>query len=343
MSHHAAEKEKVIEYLLEAQAVERSSNQMLSAQIAATPRGQFRSALEHHRDQTRGHERKLGQRLDDLGYARPRAQAVLKTAETLVGQSLSLAKLPLSFLRGSSGEDRILRNARELSAAEAQEVSTYTALRRLADAVGDADTAQLALTIAAEEQAMLDRIVKLIPSLTDKVVEAELHGKSTYNLSSTGAGEAARDAGEAITDAAQDAGRAAKRVARQGRKLPGVADLEGQVKGALASAGDLAIARYDDLAADEIASRLSGVSQVDLAKIDAYERRNEKRTTILSRITALRANEPWPGYDDQTADEVRDRVRDADEQLTRTVRDYERAHKARRGVLTLVTRELASV
>ena len=51
----------------------------------------------------------------------------------------------------------------------------------------------------------------------------------------------------------------------------------------MASESDLAIARYDSLTAEEINGRLSELSQIDLAKIDSYERRNQNRNTVLGR------------------------------------------------------------
>ena len=96
-------------------------------------------------------------------------------------------------------------------------------------------------------------------------------------------------------DAVREAATSAKRTARQARKVPGVARAEGQVKGAVASEQDLAIGRYDALTADEIIGRLTGLSQVDLAKVAAYERKHEKRSTVLGRIDSLQGNEPWPG------------------------------------------------
>ena len=86
--------------------------------------------------------------------------------------------------------------------------------------------------------------------------------------------------------------------------MPGVARAEGQVKGAVASEADLRIARYDTLTAEEITGKLPGLSQIDLAKIEAYERKNQNRTTILNRVTSLRSDEPWAGYDELTAAEV---------------------------------------
>ena len=134
----------------------------------------------------------------------------------------------------------------------------------------------------------------------------------------------------------------AKRTARQARKVPGVARAEGQVKGAVASEQDLAISRYDALTADEIIGRLTGLSQVDLAKVAAYERKHENRSTVLGRIDSLQGNEPWPGYDELTADEVRAVLAEADDDRIGEVRAYERAHKNRAGVLKAAEREAAT-
>ena len=114
-------------------------------------------------------------------------------------------------------------------------------------------------------------------------------------------------------DAVREAATSAKRTARQARKVPGVARAEGQVKGAVASEPDLAIGRYDALTAEKIIGRLTGLSQVDLAKVAAYERKHEKRSTVLGRIDSLQGNEPWPGYDELTADEVRAVLANADD------------------------------
>ena len=72
----------------------------------------------------------------------------------------------------------------------------------------------------------------------------------------------------------------------------------------MASEGDLAIARYDKLTAEEITGRLAELSQIDLAKVDAYERKHQNRSTVLGRISTLRGEEPWAGYDELTAAEV---------------------------------------
>ena len=154
---------------------------------------------------------------------------------------------------------------------------------------------KLAASIRGDEERMLERIMREIPKLTDAVVGADVEGKPSYDITKTGAADATREAASEVKQTARAAKTRAKRTARQARKVPGVAQVEGQIKGAVASEEDLAIARYDSLTAEEILSKLPELSQIDLAKVDSYERKNDNRTTVLSRISALRSQEPWPG------------------------------------------------
>jgi hypothetical protein len=134
-------------------------------------------------------------------------------------------------------------------------------------------------------------------------------------------------------DVARKTTAATKRTARQARKLPGVAQAEGQIKGAVASEEDLAIKRYHELTAEEIVGKLAELAQIDLAKIDSYERKNQNRTTILSRVTSLRGREPWAGYDELTAAEVQAVLSEGDGQRVEPARSFEHTHKNRAGVL----------
>jgi hypothetical protein len=111
----------------------------------------------------------------------------------------------------------------------------------------------------------------------------------------------------------------------------------------MASEEDLPITDYDDLTAEQIVAKLPELSQIDLAKIDAYERKEQDRTTVLSRISSLQSDEPWPGYDELTAAEIGTVLSESEnEQLATRVRDYERAHKNRATVLRAAERELAT-
>jgi ferritin-like metal-binding protein YciE len=334
--------QKVVQYLDEAHATEQALVRVLQSQIAMTPRGSYRSALETHLGETREHAVRVADRLDALGHGSNPLMAVVGLAETVLGQALAFGKTPFDLLRGSGGEEKVLKNAKDACATEALELATYTALERLARSVGDDETAELAASIRADEEKMLQGVMREIPKLTDAVVRADVKGKPSYDVTTTGAADTAREAGQATKDAARKTTAATKRSARQARKVPRVAQAEGQIKGAVASEGDLAIARYDTLTAEEITAKLSGLSQVDLAKIDSYERKHQNRATVLGRISSLRGNEPWAGYDELTAAEVQAVLSEGDGDRAERVRSYERAHKNRAGVLKAAEREHAN-
>ena len=334
-----ASKQKVVQYLNEARTSEVALVRTLQAQIAMTPRGSYRSGLETHLSQTRKHSTHIGERLEALGEEANPFTVVLGFWQNVIGQGLALSKTPFDLVRGSGGEEKVLKNAKDACASEALEIAAYTAIERLASTVGDQETAKLARSILADEEKMLKRVMREIPKLTDAVVRADVKGQPSYDLSSTGAADTVREVGAATKNVARKTTAATRRTARQARKVPGVAQAEGQIKGAVASEEDLAIKRYDDLTADEIVGKLAELSQIDLAKIDSYERKNQNRTTILSRITSLRGREPWAGYDELTAAEVQAVLSEGNEQRVGQARSYERTHKNRAGVLKAAERE----
>jgi ferritin-like metal-binding protein YciE len=331
-----------VQYLDEALATEQALVRVLQSQIAMTPRGSYRTELERHLRETRDHATRVGRRRDALGHGSNPLMAIAGAAQTVLGQALAIGKTPFDLVRGSGGEEKVLKNAKDACATEALEIATYTAIERLAKSVGDDETAALAASIRADEEKMLERVLREIPKLTEAVVRAEVDGKPSYDVTTTGAADTARAAGRATKDGARKTSATAKRSARQARKVPGVARAEGEVKGALASEGDLAIARYDALTAEEIAGKLSGLSQIDLAKIDAYERKHQNRATVLGRISTLRGDEPWAGYDELTAAEIQSVLSEGDDERAARARSYERSHKNRAGVLKAAERETAT-
>jgi ferritin-like metal-binding protein YciE len=319
--------QKVIQYLEEAHATELGLVRVLQSQIAMTPRGGYRTALERHLRETREHARRVEARLGQLGYGDNPIQVGIGIAETVLAQGLAIAKTPLDLLRGSGGEEKVLKNAKDAAATEALEIATYTAIERLARDVGDDETARLAASIRADEERMLARVLDEIPKLTDAVVG----GEGSYEVTTTGAADATRKA----------ARKTAAKAKRTARRAPGAARAEGTARGAVASEQDLPIAGYGKRTADEIAARLPELTQVELAQVDVYERRTENRATVLGRIETLRGAEPWADYDSQTVDKIRTTLGKADEATTRAAREYERAHKQRAGVLEAAERELA--
>jgi ferritin-like metal-binding protein YciE len=337
-----ASQQKIVQYLSEARATENALVRVLESQIAMTPSGSYRSALDTHLTQTRQHAKRVADRIAALDGGSNPLMVALGFWETVIGQALAVTKTPLDLMRGSGGEEKVLKNAKDACATEALEIATYTAIQTFADAVGDQETATLAASILAEEEKMLQRILREIPQLTDAVMRAEVNGDRSYDVSRTGAGDTVREARDTTQRAARASTATTKRAARKARQAPGVSAAEGQIKGALAGEADLAIARYDALTAEEITNKLPGLSQIDLAKIDAYERKHQDRSTILGRVSSLRGKEPWAGYDELTATEVQAALAEADEERVKDVRAYEQTHKRRAGVLNATERQLTN-
>jgi ferritin-like metal-binding protein YciE len=336
------QQQKIVQYLNEAHATELALVRELQAQIAMTPKGRYRDGLEQHLQETHGHARRIEERLGELGQGSNPLQLGVGVVQAVAGQALALAKSPLNVLRGSGGEEKVLKNAKDAAASEALEIATYSSLARLAGVAGDKKTEALAKAVLRDERRMLDRVLDEIPDLTDAVARAEFNGDGSYDITETGAAETLREAGATATRTARKGGGQAKRTARQARKAPGVTRAEGTVKGAVASESDLAIPNYDSLSADDVQKKLSELSQVDLAKVNAYERKNQNRSTITSRIDSLRGDEPWSGYDELSVDEVRAALAEADEQRAKEVRAYEAKHKARAGVIAATERQLST-
>jgi ferritin-like metal-binding protein YciE len=336
------QKQKIVQYLNEAHGSELALVRQLQAQIAMTPRGSYREGLETHLEETHRHAERVENRLRELGQGNNPLQVGLGAVQSVIGQALALSKTPLDLVRGSGGEEKVLKNAKDSCAAEALEIATYSALARLARSAGDGKTERLANSVLKDEQRMLDRLWKEIPQLTDAVARAEFDGEGSYDPTETGAADSARAVGRTAKRTARQGAGQTKRTARQARKVPGVARAEGTVKGAVASESDLAIANYDSLSADEVQDKLAELSQIDLAKVNAYERKNQNGSTVTSRIDTLQSDEPWAGYDELSVDEIRAVLSEDDEQRVKDARTYERKHKARAGVIQATDRELSN-
>ena len=273
--------QKVVQYLNEAHATEIGLVRVLQSQIAMTPRGSYRNSLEKHLGETRDTPSACRRRLGELGGGGNPLQAVGGFAETVVGQTLALGKTPFDLVRGSSGEEKVLKNAKDACATEALEIATYTAIERLARTVGDEQTAKLAASIRADEEKMLERIMRELPKLTAAVVGADIEDDPSYDVTKTGAADAR------ARDRRGDRTRASAPPARPARCRRRAA--EGRVKGAVGVAVDLRDRGYDKLTAEEIVAKLAELSQIDLAKVDSYERKHDNRTTSSSASASCAA------------------------------------------------------
>ncbi len=127
-SEQHKQQQKIVQYLNEAHATEHALVRVLQSQIAMTPRGSYRAALETHLRETRNHAERVGSRSAELRQGGNPLMAVVGAAETVIGQALALGKTPLDLLRGSGGEEKVLKNAKDAAATEALEIATYTAI-----------------------------------------------------------------------------------------------------------------------------------------------------------------------------------------------------------------------
>ncbi len=97
-------------------------------------------------------------------------------------------------------------------------------------------------------------------------------------------------------------------------------------------------AGYDKLKTKDLVAALSSHSQVELAEVDSYERAHEDRHMVFNKLRWLRQDEPLPGYDAMSIDDVVAALGKADLSEIKRVRGYERKFQARRDVLDEVDR-----
>ncbi|MFN2526413.1 MAG: ferritin-like domain-containing protein [Actinomycetota bacterium] len=130
-------------YLRDAHAMERNVHQMLVSMIATTDDPEIKEGLERHKNETERQVERLAGRLE----ARGEDASIIKDSAAIMA----------AFFKGLADlvrTDKAGKNARDGYVTEALEIASYHLLERLAEAAGDADTAQVARTNRAEEEAM---------------------------------------------------------------------------------------------------------------------------------------------------------------------------------------------
>src|SRR4051812_43275011 len=166
--------EKVVQSLSEAHAPELALVRTLQAHAAMTPRGDYRKLLERHLRETRQHAERVERRLEQLGESRSIVQASTDVLQSAVGQIAALGKAPMDLMRGESGEEQLVKNAKDECATEALEIATYDALEALARELGDQKTAELAASIREDEERTLGELRALLPELTKAAARAQV-------------------------------------------------------------------------------------------------------------------------------------------------------------------------
>jgi hypothetical protein len=103
-------------------------------------------------------------------------------------------------------------------------------------------------------------------------------------------------------------------------------------------ANSLAIDGYDRLAVRKIIVRLPQLSQEQLTAVESHEREHRQRAVVLEKLRYLRSDEPLPGYDAMSPDEISAALCDADLASLDRVRFYERRLRDRESVLVEIER-----
>ncbi len=124
------------------------------------------------------------------------------------------------------------------------------------------------------------------------------------------------------------------------RPLTGNGDDSGSAIGGSATEDHLPIPGYDRLDDKEVARRLRGLSQVEMAAVEAHERSHRARPGVLDKLRYMRTPEPLPAYDTLTADQIVEALSGAQTETVKAVRDYERKFGGRPAVLEETARVL---
>ena len=140
-------KEKLIDYLQDAHALERNVLAMLGSLIASSGDPEVRDRLRRHVNETDRHLRIVRDRLSALG-----------SSPSFVTDTVAVAPAMLKGLFDQVRPDRQGKVGRDAYVTEHVEIAAYSLLGRLAERAGDHETAEAASFIRTEEEEMADWI-----------------------------------------------------------------------------------------------------------------------------------------------------------------------------------------
>ena len=140
---------KLVEYVQNVHAMEQNVLLMLDSMIVTTRDAGIVEMLRQHKAETRRQERVLHERLKALG-----GFGLTSAGKDIAAIAAAQAKGVADLWRA----DKAARNARDAFVTEHLEIAAYELLERLAERAGDPETAEIARTNRAEEEAMAERI-----------------------------------------------------------------------------------------------------------------------------------------------------------------------------------------
>jgi hypothetical protein len=258
-----------------------------------------------------------------------------------VGISATALGATLELLRRDPVEPTLLGRTSDLAAAAAYAHNCHRTLAEAGRALDDTTTAELASTCHDETRTLLDQLDDAMPPLVNTAL-ATTGVRSSYRTAAATATAQVRSAAENLSadadHAQQELRTAVTDLLRRAGHALGVTRAEPTRRPAAAAAPpeQLPIAEYPNLTVAQIIDRLPALSQAQMATLHGFETAHANRSGVLNKIRALREDEPWPGYDTMTVEEIRDRLSDADPDVARAAHDYERRHRNRTELFSAV-------
>lgn len=149
-------KDQLLRYLHDSYAAEVGGVASLNDLAALATDADLKQVVTEHISVTQSQADRVKARILALGSDVSEPKGVLNSV---------LAKASSALNIGHSHEDKQTQDTIKAYAFEHFEVGAYTSLHAFANAIGDAETAQLAQTIISEEQMAGERLQRLIPQL----------------------------------------------------------------------------------------------------------------------------------------------------------------------------------
>ena len=199
---------KLIQYLNEAYGKEKQLETTLQAQIklfAAKPT--IKKRLQDHHKETKAQSRGLEKRIKALGGKATTQDLpgpditdnAAGVVANVANKALAAAKGPVQALRGTSGSDNLLRNARDAYWNEAEEIAHYNVIEAAADQLGDKETVKMAREFRRQEERMQAFIEKQTPALMKDVIKEEVPKDQRQPASSRSASSRSSSSGTKST------------------------------------------------------------------------------------------------------------------------------------------------
>ena len=189
-------KDKLVEHLNEMLSAENAAVDRLDSRIQECLLPEGKEQLQHHQNETRGHQERLRQIITDLGGSPTDSKADLPTLRLPTGMMAkkTLTDVAKSITGGAGGDKNPMQEELELMRTkedygiEHVEIIAYKTLIQLCERLGVRNAIPLLEQSMQEEKSMANWIETNIPITFDKLwprVEAALTGTSKDQAGST--------------------------------------------------------------------------------------------------------------------------------------------------------------